>query len=159
MPLLTTLSVVAAGVLVRLSRGLPFSNAEQLQLDEARKLAKAVKESVKSLRSLLVVVFVTMFTLFLSVPLSTYLATVLSKRSDFVSYIDPAISAFISLSLTYVFVRIFAVISGDIGIVNLQTDYLVKAVERKQGEQFEQSRKSSNAPKMKNPEGYGKIIQ
>lgn len=40
--LLVALSVMAAGVLVRLARGLPFTSVDQYELDEVRQLTKAV---------------------------------------------------------------------------------------------------------------------
>jgi hypothetical protein len=42
--LLVCLSVIAAGVLVRLARALPFTFADQYELDEIRSLTKAVSQ-------------------------------------------------------------------------------------------------------------------
>jgi len=41
--ILTVFSVTGAGVLVMLARGLPFSNADQLQLDEVKWITSAIK--------------------------------------------------------------------------------------------------------------------
>jgi hypothetical protein len=42
--LLVCLSVIAAGVMVRLARALPFTTADQYELEEIRSLTKAVSQ-------------------------------------------------------------------------------------------------------------------
>lgn len=166
MPLMTGLSVIAAGVLVRLARGLPFTNADQLQVDEARAISMAVKQSARGLRALMIIVFLCMGMVVFSAPIAEGLHSILaqgdqtgSTANPAGSVIDPTISAIVGALLAYVLIRIFAVISGDVGLVELQTKYLVAAVERKQAEQFDRAHAASESVLMKTPEGYGKVIQ
>jgi len=136
--LLTALSVIAAGVLVRLARGLPFSNVDQFTVEEARAVAKSIKRSVRALRALIFVVFATMAVIVFADPLLggvTKLLTFFQLISGFSTiWLDPQsiVSGLIGLMLVYVFVRVFAVIGGDVGLVDLQSKYLVTATERKQ---------------------------
>jgi hypothetical protein len=159
-PLLTALSVIAAGVLVRLARGMPFTNPDQFELDEVRQIAAATKKSIRALRALIVIVFLCMGSVVFAKAVAeagaAYLATHLP---DLVPYAEPAVSAFVGFLLTYVFVRIFAVIRGDVSLVDLQAQLLVKAVERKQSDRFGKALEKIDTPPMKNPEGYGKVIQ
>ena len=155
--IVTGLSVIGAGVLVRLARGLPFTNADHFTLDEARQVAAAVQLSVRSLRALLAIVFVAMASLIFAAPIAHALAavpiTLVAERAD------SAVSAIVGFLLTYVFVRVFAVVQGDLGIVDLQSRYLVTSVARKQGSTFEKDRASRGGTAIKNPEGYGTIVQ
>ncbi|RWB72940.1 MAG: hypothetical protein EOQ50_18405 [Mesorhizobium sp.] len=157
--LLTAMSVIAAGVLVRLARGLPFNNPDQFALDEVRQIAGAIKRSIRALRALIAVVFLAMGSLVFAKAINTALLAATYIPVKVAPYVEPGISAVVGFLLTYVFVRIFAVIKGDVSLADLQSDLLVKAVERKQADRFDKTLAKSDAPTMKNPEGYGKIIQ
>jgi len=157
--LLTAMSVIAAGVLVRLARGLPFNNPDQFALDEARQIAGAIKRSIRALRALIAVVFLAMGSLVFAKAINIALLASAYVPVKVAPYVEPGISAIVGFLLTYVFVRIFAVIKGDVSLADLQSDLLVKAVERKQAERFDKALTKTDAPTMKNPEGYGKIIQ
>lgn len=156
---MTSLSVIAAGVLVRLARGLPLSNIEQLQLNEARAISAAVKQSARSLRALMLVVFTCMGMITFSAEICAVIAKYLENWPTLVEMAGPVTSASIAFVFAFVMMRIFAVISGDVGLVDLQTDFLVKAVERHQAKQFEKTMDTPAVSSMKNPEGYGKLMQ
>ncbi|MIL09667.1 hypothetical protein BZU93_27795 [Salmonella enterica subsp. enterica] len=155
--ILTALSVIAAGVLVRLARGLPFTNADQFTVDEARQVASAIQQSVRALRALIAVVFLTMASVIFAAP------TVVALKALPIRWLfdnaDAGLSGVIGFLLTYVFIRIFAVIQGDLSLVDLQSQFLVQSVERKQAERFDRARTSSGGGLIVNPEGYGKVIQ
>ncbi|RUU06474.1 hypothetical protein EOD23_13650 [Mesorhizobium sp. USDA-HM6] len=157
--LLTAMSVIAAGVLVRLARGLPFNNPDQFALDEARQIAGAIKQSIRALRALIAVVFLAMGSLVFAKAFKTAVLAATFLSPKVAPYVEPGISAVVGFLLTYVFVRIFAVVKGDVSLADLQSELLVKAVERKQAERFDKALAKSDVPPMKNPEGYGKIIQ
>ncbi|WP_432284957.1 hypothetical protein SLT36_26125 [Aminobacter sp. BA135] len=157
--LLTAMSVIAAGVLVRLARGLPFNNPDQFALDEARQIASAIRQSIRALRALIAVIFSAMGSLVFAKAINTAMVAATFVPVKVAPYIEPGISAVVGFLLTYVFVRIFAVIKGDVSLTDLQTDLLVKSVERKQAERFDKALAKSDAPPMKNPEGYGKVVQ
>lgn len=155
--ILTALSVMGAGVLVRLARGLPFTNVDQFQLDEARKITKAIKQSVRALRVLIIVILGAMASL---VVLKGLVISIALRWPDAAVITNEVASGAIGLFLGYIIIRITAVIQGDVGLVDLQSEYFVKAVERKQGERFEKSRSKTSADvPIANPKNYGKIIQ
>src|ERR1700722_2366938 len=91
--LLVSLSVVAAGVLVRLARALPFTTADQYELEEIRKLTKAVSQIARSLRALLITVLLGMLGLVIAKPLALKAASV-AAVVGYVPYIEGVISAF-----------------------------------------------------------------
>ena len=157
--LLIVLSVIAAGGLVRLANGLRFTNFDQMELGEARKVSAAVNQSVAGLRALIIAIFLAMvFTIFVD-----SLVLKLSKLSflgeNFAQYSWQALSALGGFLFTYIFVRFRAVIDGDVGIVQLQTEFLEKSVARRQATAFEQTVQSGSKEIVKNPDDYGKLIQ
>jgi hypothetical protein len=155
--ILTALSVIGAGVLVRLARGLPFTNADQFQVEEARKIASAIKLSIRALRMLIIVILGTMVSL---VVVKGAVSAASLRWPDTADEINAVASSAIGLLLAYIFVRITAVIQGDVGLVDLQSDFFIKAVERKQAERFEKTQvQASVGIPPSNPKDYGKIIQ
>lgn len=156
-PVLTALSVVGAGVLVRLARGLPFTNADQFQVEEARNIAAAIKQSIRALRMLIIIILITMVAL---VVVNGVVGAASMQWPDSATEINTAASSVIGLLLGYIMIRITAVIQGDVGLVDLQSDFFVKAVERKQAERFEKTQAQTNSENpISNPKGYGKVIQ
>jgi len=154
--IMMALSVIAAGVLVRLARGLPFTNAEHFEVDEARKIAAAIKQSARSLRVLIIAIFLAMGAVIFSASMVQWANNTFHFMEP---YSEPAMSATIGLLLSYVLLRILAVIKSDVSLVDTQSQILVNAVERKQAERFSSSIQETGRPRIKNPEGYGKIIQ
>lgn len=155
-PILTALSVIGAGVLVRLARGLPFTNVDQFEVDEARRVSEAIKRSIRALRVLVFVILFAMAALVLAKGISDALIKMLPEWGE---YTGPAVSGAVGLLITYAFVRVTSVIQGDVGLVDLQSDFFVRAVERKQAERFVKAQSSSTAPPVANPKDYGKVIQ
>lgn len=156
--LLVCMSVIAAGVLVRLARGLPFTNADHYEVDEIRQLTSALGQIIRSLKALIIVVFVSMMALIFAKPLADALrgVTMLAPASP---YIDPAISALLGLLVGYVLWRIYQVVHGDEDLTELQGKFVVRAVERAQAKRFE-AQQARDAPdeEFKNPIGYGKSL-
>ena len=157
--LMVALSVIAAGVLLRLARGLPFTNPDHFEISEARKIAAAMRSSARALRALIFAVFTTMMALVFAPSIALSLNRFLENHPDLQSYILPATSALIAFLLTYVFVRIATVIQGDIALIDMQSKLLENAVAQKQGKRFEEMLASNESPPIRNPEGYGKIMQ
>lgn len=157
--LLIVLSVIAAGGLVRLARGLPFTSFDQMELDEARKISAAVSKSVAGLRMLIIAILLAMaFTIFVdSLVLKLSKPSVLGENST--QYSWKILSTLGGGLFTYIFVRFFAVINGDVGIVELQTEFLEKSVARRKAEVFEKTVQSNSKEIVKNPDDYGKLIQ
>ena len=158
-PLLTFLSVIAAGVLVRLARGMPFTNTSGFDLDFARKVAGAVKTSIRALRTLLIIIFITMGMVTFSSILGEGTVLGLTAIGLDVRYSDPIISASIGGLLCYVFIRIFAVVAGDVSLADMQADMVVTAAKKTQTERFSATVEAATAKPISNPAGYGKVVQ
>lgn len=161
-PLLTCLSVIAAGVLVRLARGMPFTNTNGFDLEFARKVASAVKTSIRSLRTLLTVIFFTMGIITFSSVLGEATELLLAAAGLDAQYTtqhsDMIVSALIGGLLCYVFVRIFSVIDGDVGLADMQADIIVTMATKSQSERFSPTIEAVKKNPISNPVGYGKII-
>jgi hypothetical protein len=128
--LLVALSVLAAAVLVRLARGLPFTNADQFEVEEIKALTKAVQQIMRSLRLLIFVILATMLLIALAKPILDRVIPI--AQSGWIPiYVRAAISFTLGLLLSYIFIRIRDVVHGDYDLVNLQSNYMVRAVERK----------------------------
>ena len=154
--ILTALSVIGAGVLVRLARGLPFTNIDQFQVEEARRISSAIKQSIRGLRVLILVILFTMVSLVLAKGLAVATAAQWPSASH---AFQLGISGEIGLLLAYILVRVTAVIQGDVGLVDLQAEFFVRAVERKQADRFDKARAQFTSAPVENPKEYGKIIQ
>jgi hypothetical protein len=155
---LVSLSVIAAGVLVRLARGLPFTNVDHYEVEEIRELTKAVDQICRSLRALILVVLVAMVFLVLAKSVVDTAKTA-QITLDYGERIEAFASGLLGFLVGYIFVRMVQVIQGDYDLTKLQSKFIVRAVERKQAKQFDVlETKGASAP-FKNPEGYGKVIQ
>jgi hypothetical protein len=154
--LLVCLSVIAAGVLVRLARALPFTTADQYELDEIRRLTKAVAQIARSLRVLLIAVLVGMIGLVVARP-------VVAGTKDtaifaaFGAQIEGLISGILGFVFAYVLFRMLQVVRGDQDLTDLQSGFVVRAVERKQADRFTK-RQEGSAP-FRQPEDFGKPLQ
>ena len=156
--LLVALSVIAAAVLVRLARGLPFTTPDHYEVEEIRALTDAVSQILRSLKTLIIVVFATMSFLIVAKLIQSLLgkASIKLFDRDFSEFI---ISGLIGFTISYVLVRILHVVQGDCDLTRLQSNFIVRAVERKQAKMFlEIEKKGSSAP-FTTPQGYGKVVQ
>lgn len=156
--LLVSLSVIAAGVLVRLARGLPFTTADHYEVDEIRKLTRAVTQIARSLRVLVMFVLAGMFGLVVAKPLLD-LALATPQVAQYISYVEGGISAVLAFILSYVFWRMMQVVKGDQDLTELQSAFVVRAVERRQAKRFDEQQVVASSTPFKSPESYGRIIQ
>ena len=153
--LLTALSVLAAAVLVRLARGLPFTNADHFEVEEIRQVTGSMKQIMSSLFALIIVILVSMFLMVFS-----------QKVADITYAIMPTgpiptektLSAFISFILGYVVARIIAVVRSDVGLVELQSKFLIRAVEQKVIKNIPQE-KVPQPIEYKSAHPYGHLVQ
>jgi len=155
--LLTALSVVAAAALVRLARGLPFSNPDHFEPSEVEQLTAAVKQLARSLRAFLGIVLGTMVLLVLAQPLANLvhrLSTGLAK-----AVFDHLLSAAIGASLAYVLVRIWQIVGSDLSLLDKQSLFMVRAVHRNSRKKEEMKAKEIEEVPFSTPEGYGRRLQ
>lgn len=158
-PLLTAIAIISAGILVRLSRGVPFSAIEVLEADEARKLAEAIKLSVRALRALLIICFLTIFFIVFSVQIADLLATPVAQNNlpfteffDYLGFLVPAL-------LVFVCMRTYAVVEGDVQIADIQADILVKKRGTEDAKGFRTNIAQPTKESFRQPKGYGGVIE
>lgn len=157
--LLVSMSVIAAGVLVRLARGLPFTNADQFTVEEIRKLTAAMDRILRSLRLLVIIVLATMVFLVIANPLDGYLNSNVPRVWSISTRVTSGISGAL---ISYIFIRMFQVIQGDYDLSKLQAKILIQSVERRQAADFERQEaasSSSGSGSFRNPSSYGRIVQ
>lgn len=135
--LLVMLSVTAAGTLVRLARGLPFTTPDHYELQEIRALTKAVKEIMAKLRLLILVIGATMAFLILVYPFVGWVSRVTEWNQP---TLEAIASAILGAMHAYVFCRMYQVVCGDEDLTTVQSDFVERAVERKQAEKFGEAR-------------------
>jgi hypothetical protein len=158
-PLLVASSVLAAGVLVRLARGLPFTNSDQFEVEEIRALTKAVKQVMRALRMLIFMLFIAMISLAFVKPILDRIAPS-TNIGMFSIWARVLASGLLGFLFSYGFMRITHVVHGDYDLVDLQSGFMVRAVERKAAKQFEDQHSTGVTDStVRTPEGYGKIIQ
>ncbi|MDG3040424.1 hypothetical protein [Roseicyclus marinus] len=159
LPLLTVLSVVAAGLLVRLSRGIPFSDSLVPDIDDARQLGLAIQKAVRAVRATLAIVFATMLLLVFLEPGHDVVAYVFSLAafSNPSGTAEALGSGLLGCQLTYVVVRLFVIVNGDVGLVDLQAKFLIKKAGRDQLKRFDD--KPMTGQEVSNPSGYGRIVE
>lgn len=155
---LVGLSVIAAGVLVRLARGLPFTAADHYEVDEIRGLTNAMRQIVRSLRILITAVLLSMLGLVIAKPFIDTLQAA-PKFVPYISYIEHSVSGALGFVLTYVSWRMLQVVKGDQDLTELQSKFIVRAVERRQAKIFDQQQADTSTSPFKSPEGYGRRIQ
>lgn len=157
--LLTAFSVIAAAVMVRLARGLPFTNADHFEVDEIRQVTAAIKQIMRSLQALIVFVLATMIAL-------TFVDRVQALFDQYglptTSYIaDHALSAGLGFAVVYVLMRIIQVVRGDYSLVELQSRFMIRAVERKEAKKYDEARAAAAQlePPYQAPKGFGRFVQ
>ncbi|WP_312148230.1 hypothetical protein [Brevundimonas sp.] len=156
--LLPALSIIAAGVLVRLARGLPFTNPDHFRLEQFRDVSGRLKKISRSLRLLAYIALGTMFALILAPNVHALALRYLIPEASGV--LSRAISFALATSVSYTVVRVIQVIEGDVSLLKLQSDILEAVIARKNGEAFQASQTASppRAP-IAGAETFGKTVQ
>jgi hypothetical protein len=154
---LPALSVIAAGVLVRLARGIPFSNLDQFEVEEARRVSAAFVQVVRSLRALMYATLAAMLWLAVAPDLAQQLDPVISKMG-FARFLNPTLSATIGLVVAFAITRMVEVIQGDVSLAILQQSLLVKAAERRAAAAFQTTISSDPTSPIAGQSRFGKPL-
>lgn len=156
--LLTALSVIAAAALVRLARGLPFTNPDHFELDEVEQVTSAVKQLARSLRLFLGVALSTMVLLVLAQPLANVIGR-LSLTASAQEVLLRLLSGIVGGFLAYVLVRLWQIVGSDLSLLDKQAQFTVRAVQRKARRKDEERAEQQAVPPFQTPEGYGRRLQ
>lgn len=155
--LLTALSVIAAATLVRLARGLPFTNPDHFDPDEVEDVVRAVKKLARALRALLGVTLVVMVLLVAVQP-----AASASVGAHFAGQVaDVAfrlLSSAIGGGLAFALARMWQVVGSDLGLLDRQGLFIIRAVRRKQRKSDEEREAQGDVAPFKAPSNYGDRI-
>lgn len=153
--LVSVVSIVAAGVLVRLARGVPFAAVDALSADEARRLAIAIRLSVRALRALLFVCALVIALFVFLQPISSFVYGPLHLDVWGTRLLVCPLSFLCGCALSFVGIRAIAVVNGDVEITDIQAKLLIKKRGKEKAEAFESSPAAAAAQKFKMPAGYG----
>lgn len=157
--LLAAFAVVAAAVLLRLARGLPFTNADHFEVNEIKEITTAMKQIMRSLQALIAVILAAMMTLIFAGQISAVVSA--NVDASIAERVNQGISSFLAIVLTYVLARVIQVVRSDYSLVELQSRFLIRAVERKNAERFDEDRAKAAEvePQFKTSEGFGQLVQ
>lgn len=155
--LLPALSIIAAGVLVRLARGLPFTNADHFKLEQFRDIARRLKAISRSLRLLAYIAIGTMFAIIVAANIQSLASDILPTWAA--NVVERIISFGLGACVSYTVVRIIQVIEGDVTLLKLQSDILETVIARKNGTAFEATQAIGAKPPIAGVETYGKTVQ
>jgi hypothetical protein len=156
--LLAALSVIAAATLVRLARGLPFTNPDHFEPDEVEKVVEAVKLLSRALRALLGVTLSVMVLVVLAAPLSAAVGRA-AIQPWLIEGLQQGISAAVGGGLAFALARIWQVVGSDLGLLEKQGQFMIRAVGRKQRKADEEQEKQGDAHPFKTPSSYGQRVQ
>lgn len=154
--ILVVLSVVSAAVLVRLARGLPFSNPDHFKLGELKIIAGAIHSNAQALRWLIFICWGTMGLLI------TYSAAPLEQLPILpwaLQTVTRAGSAFVGFLLGFVIARITQVIESDLSLIVLQSQVLANVISRKNAEKYEAESSLNGDTPIAGSEKFGTSIQ
>lgn len=156
--LVPALSVVAAAVLVRLARGLPFTNPDHFALSDFRNVSDALEKIARSLRALIFVCFSSMvgIIIFPSV-LGVVRRVVEDPRIE--GFADSALSSLLGFATSYAFVRVMQVVEGDISLLQLQTKILDGVISAKNAKAFETKMAAQPTTPIAGAENFGRPLQ
>jgi branched-subunit amino acid transport protein AzlD len=156
--LITALSVAAAAALVRLSRGLPFTAASHFEPNEIQQITRAVVQLARSLRAFLVITILSMGALIMVAPLIEYANHV--RAAALVWWGGRLLSGIVGGLLAYVVVRLFQIVGSDLSLLNEQSKFMVRAVQREAGKERSSTTLTPDiSTNFRTPETYGQRIQ
>lgn len=157
--LLPALSVIAAAVLVRLARGLPFTNADHFTLSEFRSVASKMESNARKLRALIFICLIALAALtFASSAVSAVrmIPRILPWVAD---SLDVFFSGSISALIVYAFTRVVEVVHSDVGLLRLQAKVLEGVIASKNASKFEKSVDTIERPGIAGADRFGTRLQ
>lgn len=134
--LLPAMSVIAAAVLVRLARGLPFTNPDHFTLGQFRDVAAKLESNARKLRALIVLCLLGLAGLIVAPMINNVL-----EREQLPLFLPMIVESILSGALgyliSYAFVRVVEVVQSDVGLLRLQSKIIEGAIASKNAKTFE----------------------
>lgn len=144
--------------MVRLARGLPFTNPDHMDETEVLEITAAVGQLARSLRAFLGIALGAMVLLVIAQPLA-HVTERLWLVSTAQLALKQAISATVGGLLAFVLTRIWQIVGSDLSLLQKQSEVMVRAVQRKARQKDEQRANDPALPQFKTPENYGRQLQ
>lgn len=153
--ILPAVSIVAAAVLVRLARGLPFTNADHFNLDQFRGVAANLEGNARKLRALIFVCLGGIVCLIVAKDATDQVAS-FSERWPIVGEIfGRLVSALLGGLLTYSFTRVVEVVHSDVALLRLQSRIIETAIANKNARVFEKALESDHPRGIAGTQSFG----
>lgn len=153
--LLPAISIIAAAVLVRLARGLPFTNADHFKLDQFRSVSKNLEDNARKLRALIFVCLADIAMLVLSADAVKLIAPVSTRLPWFPPLASAALSGIIGGLLLYAFTRVVAVVHSDVALLRLQSQILERVIADKNAAAFDARLEKTERPGIAGADKFG----
>ncbi|WP_143089580.1 hypothetical protein [Qipengyuania nanhaisediminis] len=155
--LLPAISIIAAAVLVRLARGMPFTNADHFDLDQFRQVAKNLEANARKLRAL---IFVCLAAVVLLIVANDAVEVIdrLTAQEWVADIAGRGMSATIAWLLLYAFWRIVEVVHSDVSLLRLQSKILEGVITSKNAADFEGRVIERSPAKIAGADNFGKQL-
>lgn len=152
------ISVVAAAVLVRLARGLPFTNADHFTLAQFRDVRAKLEGNAGKLRMLIFISMTSIVSL-IAAPLVLGMVRRATASGLITGLADSALSALTASAVAYSFVRVIEVVQSDVGLLKLQGKIIEGAITRKNAATFEKQVEDAPKPGIAGSSSFGRPLQ
>ncbi|MCY4548170.1 MAG: hypothetical protein OXC28_07370 [Defluviicoccus sp.] len=155
---MVVLSVLAAAVLFRLGRGLPPVSTDELEVEEAKRLAKTFQIVARRLAFVAGVTAVALVGLAV-LEVGCRLAA-LHLPPLIAEWCFKAAGAVLAFVIALAFCRAVMVVLGDLSAIAVQSDHMVKSVlRRRAGEAAAALDEAERAQPFEKPANYGGLIE
>ena len=158
--LLPAISIVAAAVLVRLARGLPFTNADHFSLSDFRSVASKLESNARKLRAL---IFVCLGSVIGLIAFPDLAKMELFPLVPFLSWMPEVINRVLSFllggAMVYAFARVIEVVHSDVSLLKLQAKIIETAIAAKNAKNFDEQIKPTVNNPISGAKGFGRPLQ
>lgn len=153
------LAILCGAVFVRLARGLPITNTENLTVDEVKRLTSAVKLVTDRLVALLVIAFACVLALVFVEPMLKAIHVATWFAPDWKTYAEWGVSGGLVYLIVFTFFRTIALIQSDRSVLEVQSEFLRKSVQRRVAADFAERQKAADGDSpFRSPDNYGARI-
>jgi len=152
------ISMIAAAVLVRLARGLPFTNPDHFSLGQFRDVAAKLEVNARHLRALIWVCIGAVVAITIGAPLYRQLPPAAPGFGWVAIATELVVSAGIGFLVSYSFVRIFEVVQSDVLLLKLQSKIIEGVIAQKNAKAFEKERGENPAGEIAGAGSFGSRV-
>lgn len=152
---LPAVSIIAAAVLVRLARGLPFTNADHFTLEQFRRVSANLEANARKLRALIFVCLLGVVLLIVGNDLVDLIGDMATSWPVVGTTAAKIMSGLIGALLTYSFARVVEVVHSDVALLKLQSKIIETVITTKNAQTFEKAIAAEAAPGITGSDKFG----